>query len=121
MKKFILLIGLAALMPGCVFIPLPHYYAAGSRRNLPWQCPNTIQPGTDTIESVMLKLGEPDIVSGDQRTIVYGSRKIVGELFIMADDDGGNAPDVSQFQFLTIFFDDYGVVTNVRFTQERDT
>lgn len=73
------------------------------------------------MESVILKLGEPDVVSADKRTIVYGSRKIVGELFAPVLERTGNEPNISRFLFLTIFFDDHGIVTNVRFTTQLDS
>src|ERR1017187_526108 len=94
-------IALAGLTSGCVFIPTPHYYAVGSRQNVTEQSTNLIQTGADTIEDVMLKLGEPEAVSPDERRIAYGSKKFVGQLFVVGvDTDGSDLPDVTQYRFL---------------------
>lgn len=104
---------ITSLTSGCVFIPTPHYYAMGSRENLTAQSTNLIQPGRDTIENVMLKLGEPDAISPDERRMTYASEKAIGELFLfMVDPDGSKLPAVLQYQFLNIVLDKNGVVTN---------
>jgi len=113
-------IALAGLTSGCVFIPTPHYYAVGSRRNVTEHSTNLIQTGADTIEDVMLKLGEPDAVSPDERRIAYGSKKIVGQLFVVGvDTDGSDLPDVTQYRFLNVLLDDKGVVTNRMFSKQQ--
>ena len=119
MKRLVLIAGLATLMSGCVFLPVPPYSASG--RRVTQECTGLIQPGTDTLETVLLKFGEPDRVSPDQQTIVYGSRTVVGQLLIIGvDSDGRNAPDVSRFNFLTIFFNSNRVVTNKEFSKDEE-
>ena len=109
----ILTVVIASLTSGCVFVPTPHYYAVGSRENLTAQSTNLIQSGRDTIENVMLKMGEPDAISPDERRMTYASEKLIGVLFIfMVDTDGSELPDVPQYQFLNIMLNENGVVTN---------
>ena len=119
MKRLVLIAGLATLMSGCVFLPVPPYSASG--RRVTQECTGLIQPGTDTLETVLLKFGEPDRVSPDERKIVFGSRTVVGGLFVIAPDDvGANGGDVSRFHFLTVSFDSHGVVTNREFSTLTD-
>ena len=113
-----LVLAFVVLTSGCVFIPTPHYYSAGSRQNLSEQSTNLIRPGVDTIEDVMLKLGEPDAVSPDERRMTYSSQKIIGELIVIgADTDGSKLPDVPQYHFLDLMLDNQGVVTNGEFSK----
>jgi hypothetical protein len=113
MKPIMFAAAIASLTTGCVFIPVPHDYVVGSRQNMTEQSTNLIQPGKDTIEKLMLKMGEPDAVSPDERRITYASEKSVGELFIFGlDTDGSDLPNVSSYRFLNIMLDHHGVVTN---------
>ena len=108
----------AGLTSGCLLIPTPHYYAAGSRQNVSAQSTNMIRPGMDTVEDVLLKMGEPDAVSPDERRITYSSKKIIGQLImICADTDGSELPDVPQYCFLDVMLDGRGVVTNREFSK----
>jgi hypothetical protein len=108
----------AGLTSGCILIPTPHYYDTGSRQNLTAQSTNLIQPGVDTIEDVLLKLGEPDNVSPDERRISYSSKKIIGLMIVIGvDTDGSELPDIPQYHFLDITLDNQGVVTHREFTK----
>jgi outer membrane protein assembly factor BamE (lipoprotein component of BamABCDE complex) len=109
---------IGVLVTGCVFIPAPRY-ASGSRRNVTRQSADTVRCGMDSMKDVVVKFGEPDEISGDGGRFTYVSKRIVGELFVIAhDDDGTELPDVVQYRFLKIFFDSNGIVTNKEFSKE---
>jgi len=99
-KAVLTTLAFAGLTSGCILIPTPHYYATGSRQNMSEQSTNMIRSEVDTIEDVLLKLGEPDAVSPDERRMVYSSKKIIGQMFVIGvDTDGSDLPDVPQFYF----------------------
>ena len=117
-KAVLTTLAFAGLTSGCILIPTPHYYATGSRKNLSEQSTNMIRSEVDTIEDVLLKLGEPDAVSPDERRMVYSSKKIIGQMFVIGvDTDGSDLPDVPQFYFLDVMLDDKDVVTNREFSK----
>jgi hypothetical protein len=109
------IVGLVGFASGCVFVPTPHYYATGSRHNVTKQSTNLFRPGADTIENVMLKLGEPDRASQDERKITYRSKMIVGFIISTAEiDPNGEGFPINHY--LTIKFDCEGVVTNLEYS-----
>jgi hypothetical protein len=115
---FTAMVGLVGFAAGCVFVPTPHYYAVGSRHNVTKQSTALIRPGTDTIEDVMLKLGEPDRASQDERKITYRSKKIIGIIISTAEiDPNGEGFPINHY--LTIKFDYEGVVTNLEYSTYR--
>ena len=110
---FISSMALVSFASGCVFVPTPPYYARGSRHNVTKQTTKKIEPGLDTIEEVMLKLGEPDDISPDERRIGYRTEKIVGLVYpVGAGALPNNDPSFPVNRTLNIAFDNKGVVTN---------
>ena len=117
---FILVVALVSLTSGCVFIPTPHYYAVGSRQNVTAQSTNLIQLDADTIEDVMLKLGEPDAVSPDERKIAYSFEKVVGFL-IFIGVPAPDEPEITRQHFVNFAFNGNGVATNLEFSTHQPT
>src|SRR6266581_9613371 len=65
---------LASLLSGCI-VPLPNRDTGNPRKDLGQPTASRIEPGVATIEDVLLKLGEPDAVSPDERSLAYRSQR----------------------------------------------
>jgi outer membrane protein assembly factor BamE (lipoprotein component of BamABCDE complex) len=80
----------AALLAGCIIVPV-NYTQSGSRHNVSEQTAATLQPGEVNKEEVLLRLGEPDWVSGDERLIGYAWTKVKALVVYGAYYTGGIA------------------------------
>ena len=76
-KTLISAIIAAGLTSGCVFLPNPHYYFTGSRQNLTGKSVNLLKPGKDTVDTVILKFGDPDIKNESIQTDRGGPSLII--------------------------------------------
>src|SRR5437867_7154474 len=66
---------LTSVLSGCIVVPLPNRDTGNPRKDLGQPTSSRIEPGVAAIEDVLLKLGEPDSVSPDERSLAYRSQK----------------------------------------------
>lgn len=104
-RRFRLCAGLATvtLLAGCIIVPVD-YTQAGSRHNVSEKTATTLQPGEITKEEVLLRLGEPDWVSEDERLLGYTWTKVKALVFYGAYYTGGIA-EVPKSSLLKLTFD----------------
>lgn len=91
---------------GCIVIPVD-FSARGSRQNVDESTAAGFQPGVTTREEVLLQLGEPDVVSGDQRSLGYAWSRIKF-VWVVGSYGGGAAGNVAKRSFLRLDFDESG-------------
>lgn len=104
-RRFGFCAGLAmvTLLTGCIVVPV-NYTQAGSRHNVSEQTAATLQPGEVTKEEVLLRFGEPDWVSDDERLVGYAWTKVKALVFFGAYYTGGIA-EVPKSSLLKLTFD----------------
>ncbi len=98
---------------GCVW-PIPHYGAPGAdsmRQNVVQELGHFPAAGHSTREDVLIRLGEPDRESSDERRFFYEWNRIV-LVWIVGGSLGGVGGWVYQHQQLIVDFDSEGVVAN---------
>jgi hypothetical protein len=110
-----LLCASAALMgcAGCLVVPTSEKTSSvsGARANLNHSMTNLFVPGRDSIEDVMLKLGEPDLVSADERSLIYRSQKTGAMvIFLSPGPVGGGGAEVTKDFYLRVDLDEQGKV-----------
>jgi outer membrane protein assembly factor BamE (lipoprotein component of BamABCDE complex) len=91
------------LLTGCIIVPVD-YTQAGSRHNVSEQTAATLQPGEITKEEVLLRFGEPDWVSDDERLVGYLWTKVKALVLYGAYYTGGIA-EVPKSSLLKLEFD----------------
>jgi|SRR5208283_211231 len=104
-------LGLLALGAGCLVIPTPEHDSGRARSNLKQESPSLIQPGSSTEEDVLLRLGEPDAVSPDERRLAYRSEKIIA-YWMVGGDYSGAVGNLTRDRYLLIELNEAGVVTS---------
>src|SRR5262249_1344933 len=67
-----------------------------------------IHPGATTREEVLLKFGEPDAVSRDERMFAYREQKVLAFVLVFAGTPTGGA--IPADQYFMVQFDNAGVV-----------
>jgi hypothetical protein len=92
----------ATLLAGCIIVPV-NYTQSGSRQNVSEKAATTLQPGEITKEEVLLRLGEPDWVSDDERLIGYAWTKVKALVVYGAYYTGGIA-EVPKSSLLKLTF-----------------
>jgi len=102
--RFRLCAGLATatLLAGCIIVPV-NYTQSGSRHNVSEQTAATLQPGEITKEEVLLRFGEPDWVSDDERLVGYLWTKVKALVLYGAYYTGGIA-EVPKSSLLKLTF-----------------
>ena len=101
------LAGLLLLQTGCIILPTPHVNTGEARRNLHPDTLTRFEPGKTTRTDVLLALGEPDAVSGDERKLAYRSQKMVGLMLVGGYGAGAAAP-LTKDDYLVCEFDARG-------------
>jgi outer membrane protein assembly factor BamE (lipoprotein component of BamABCDE complex) len=91
------------LLAGCIIVPVD-YTQAGSRHNVSEKTAATLQPGESTKEEVLLRLGEPDRVSDNERLLGYAWTKVKALVVFGAYYTGGIA-EVPKSSVLKLTFD----------------
>lgn len=104
---------LLCCVQGCV-IPAfgPPTNSSGARTGLSRAAIASIRVGETTMQEVLLKLGEPDLVSADGRTFAYRSERDLAFVVFAAGGSGVAGP-VSERRYLSIEFDGQGVVSKL--------
>jgi len=102
---------LLMFVPGCVIIPTPEFDSGSARANLNKQSPAQLEPGVTTMEDVLLRFGEPDAVSPDERKLGYRSEKVVG-IWILAGGYCAASGAITRDHYLLVELDENGVVRN---------
>ena len=113
--------GVALLMfvPGCVIIPTAEFDSGRARVNFNKQSPAQLRPGVTTMEDVLLRFGEPDAVSSDERKLAYRSEKVVG-VWILGGGSGGEMDEtITKDRYLLVEFDENAVVRNRKLSAQR--
>ena len=108
---------LTSLLSGCIVIPFSNRETGNARKDLGQATANQIDPGTATIEDVILELGEPDAVSPDERTIAYRSQRSVAAWIIAGGYSTGGGT-IDEVRFLVIEFDEHGIVRRCQATNQ---
>lgn len=104
------------VLGGCIAIPVD-YPTPGSRRNIDDQAAAQFEPGVATKEDVLLRLGEPDVVSADQRSFGYAWSR-VKFIWAVGSYGGGAVGDLERQSFLRLNFDELGVFTSAEITRD---
>lgn len=95
-----------SVLNGCIYIPMPEHGDLGTRGRLEKTTLDPILAGKTTREEVLLQLGEPDFVDGEDRIFVYHWSMVVGYLWVWPDIEG----KIPRQHFFLIEFDDHGIV-----------
>lgn len=93
----------ATLLTGCLVIPVD-YTEYGSRGNVTEKTAATLQPGTTTKEEILLRLGEPDWKSPEDRQIGYAWSKVKAVWFVGGYYSAAGG-EISQGSELRLSFD----------------
>jgi|SRR5712671_6604896 len=101
---------LAICAAGCVIIPVPPYNTGDARRNVSKHTPEQFEPGKTTMEDVITKLGEPDVVSSDEGKLGYRSEKVVA--FVIIYEVGGGP--VIHNKYYVFDFDGQGRLQTIK-------
>jgi hypothetical protein len=110
---------LAALLlaaTGCIIIPLPEMDSGDTRSNISKQTPGLFTPGKTTRMDVVLALGEPDLVTPDERKLAYRREKIVG-IWILAAGNTATGGNIETDRYLVAEFDAAGVLNKIEFSR----
>lgn len=92
---------------GCIVIPTPEFNSGAARANINKKTPARFEPGTTTREDVILSLGEPDVVSPDERKLAYRSEKVCG-FWILAGGYSATGGTIEKDRYLVLAFDAQG-------------
>ncbi len=95
---------------GCVIVPVPRHDTAETRCNISEQKVSVFKPGVTTRREIILALGEPDVVSINERKLVYCRQQVVAWI-IVAAPAAGDAENVCDTDFFVAEFDTLGVLT----------
>ncbi len=96
---------------GCLIIPTPEFDSGSARANFNQQSLAQLQPGVTTMEDVLLRFGEPDAVSPDERKLGYRSEKVAG-IWILAGGYSAASGAITRDHYLLVELDENGVVRN---------
>lgn len=103
---------------GCVIMPIPtpEYSTGHTRENIDEKGFAQIQSQLTTKEEVLLTLGEPDIISRDEKIFVYWQETYQG-MVVMASfgGGGGELPILSHVYLFLIEFDERDIVKRTDF------
>ncbi len=88
LRSSILALLASVSLAGCP-VPIPPGYGLGSRQNVPGVVPAFIRSAETSREDVMMHLGEPDSVAGDESWISYGSAYTYGGVILIVAAGGG--------------------------------
>ena len=109
-----LLILLSLSFNACVVIPIPRdSHPEGTRQNITQDLVDSLVPGQTTKEEVLLKLGEPDVVSKGGSRFAYHWFKIKASIFWAIGGYYGGKGDITDIRREYIFsvtFDETGLV-----------
>lgn len=107
-------------LTGCLIIPTPHLDSGYARTNLDRRLSQQFIPGQTTREEIILKLGEPDAISRDERHLAYRSEKVVA-LWVVATIGGNGAGGVIyQNRFYVFEFGPQGILQKITQSSELD-
>lgn len=111
----------AWLGSGCVVLPIPtNRLGDHSRQDIPLEVRNELVAGRTTREEVLLRLGEPDEWSGDQKQYRYHWERVKWDIFWAVGGQGsaicGDIP-INKNYDLTISFDPADMIAERRFTE----
>ena len=115
-----ILVLLKFLLVGCMAVPIPvDYHSPGSRENIGKETVKLFIPEEATIEDVILKLGEPDSISSDGKSLTYGIEKtklilIWGTFYVSGEGYW------EEQHHLELTFDDQGILTKAEFQKKDD-
>jgi hypothetical protein len=98
----------ALFVSGCIIVPTPHFNSGDARANFDKKSLPDIHPGVTTREEVLLKFGEPDAVSRDERMFAYREQKILAVCLVFAGTPTAGA--IPADHYFLVQFDDTGVV-----------
>ena len=106
------LLPLVLLGSGCLVIPIPtNRWDPTSRRNVDATTTNALATGQDTREQVLLRLGEPDESTADDRKFRYHTERVQWDI-LWAVGGGYNAAggdiEVRKHRDLLLGFDEAG-------------
>lgn len=93
----------AASLAGCLIVPVD-YTAPSSRHNVDEKTPAMLASETLTREDVLLRLGEPDKISPDERLLEYSWTRVKAIWFV-GSYGGAAAGDFEKTTTLRISFD----------------
>jgi hypothetical protein len=102
------------VLSGCI-VPIPPHHDTSGRRNVPAVIPDWLEPGRTTLAEALFRLGEPDDVAIDERTLGWVSVDDLGgvALFYAAGPGGAGMVVIrDRFRRLVVQFTDDGIVTN---------
>lgn len=103
-------------LPGCLVVPYPVQPHVAPARIAPYVAPDapdlsSFLPGRTTRDEVLLRLGEPDRVLGDGRTLIYlGVDQRQGAWVAIYGIPHGEMPEQGPFVALVLSFDERGVL-----------
>jgi hypothetical protein len=104
------------LLTACV--PIPPHHSPFSRGNVPQEIPSWLEPGRTTLADVFFRLGEPDDVALDERTLGWVNiDRLGGGILIIAAEAGGMAGGgilAERYRRLVVEFDSNEIVIDRR-------
>lgn len=103
---------LCFLVSGCLILPV-NYHTRNSRHNITMQTTNALQIGVSTKEDVLMKLGEPDFASEDQKRIGYLWSK-VKFIWAVVGYGGGASGEATKSYLIEATFDSSNRISGLR-------
>jgi hypothetical protein len=100
-----------------MYLPLPPNPTENSRHNLTENLTNRIVPGKTSLEDLLLQFGDPELISPDEKKLLYGTMWKVGELWF-AMGLSGFGIDVHTNEYFIINLNNQNVVTSVQHIDE---